>query len=117
VRPVTAIISADTGPTISAPLPQDRSMSLACREIPESLRSGTKPNGHGPVRKSSANPARSGSGSKGIPRGIVMSPGWTKMSARGSSGPNSCSSNHAMSVAVARRCVNDDPALAHSLAS
>jgi hypothetical protein len=38
-------------------------MSVPCKEIPQSLLTGTKPNGHGPVRKSSANAASSGSGS------------------------------------------------------
>ena len=89
VRPVTVIIRADAGPRTSAPLPQDRSMSVPRREMPHSRPSGTKPNGHRPVRKSSASAASSGSGSNGRLRGILISPPWIKISARGSRGPNS----------------------------
>lgn len=64
-------------------------MSLPRKEMPRSRPSGTKPNRHGPVRKSSASAESCGSGSNGRLRGILMSPPWTNMSASGSRGPNS----------------------------
>src|SRR5271166_2920582 len=88
VRPLTAIIKAAAGPRISAPLPQDRSLSVPCNEMPHSRPRGTKPNGHGPVRKSSASATCLVSGSNGRLRGILMSPPWIKISAKGASGPN-----------------------------
>ena len=54
VRPLTVIIKAVAGPRISALLPQVRSTSVPYSDSPRSLPRGTKPNGHGPVRKSSA---------------------------------------------------------------
>ena len=47
-------------------------MSVPRREMPHSRPSGTKPNGHRPVRKSSASAASSGSGSNGRLRGILI---------------------------------------------
>ena len=88
VRPLTASINADTGPLTSAPVPHVRLISLPCKRIPRNRLSGTKPNGQGPVRKSIASAANCGSGSKGRPSGILMSPPCTRTSASGSSGPN-----------------------------
>ena len=68
-RPLTASISAETGPRTSAPSPQVRPMSLPRKRIPRNRPSGTNPNGQGAVKNSIANAANSGSGSKGRPSG------------------------------------------------